>query len=368
MDCRQIDKYIYEFCDKQLSPHLYDQIQHHLNQCEYCRSKVESAREEGQLLRSLPVMPALSAQFTAGVMASIKQRHVHNRPRFLPGRCGLYPRKMHWWWGVGGTAVLLLALVSLSFLEIPLGSKSVDYNNIISMEGNALPAPAEPLQTAQAPIKPTDTAGEESAEKPPEEITETDPYQRTVLPTEASQRTVLPAEASQPTPVPQAVAHNFSAVAVSDRATKSVLISEPNRGAEPLTLHPTNLPPDYTLHSIISPSDQEITFVYENQITDQKLMLTIVRELAVNGEEAPSAEEPLLSRGVETPASKGGGTVGVASAQVYGQTANVKRVLDHNQQPYRVILTAEIDTAELTDIADAIILEEGIDRVQDAQP
>jgi hypothetical protein len=362
MNCQQIDKYIYEFCDKQLAPQMHDRIQRHLDECENCRNKVESAHREGMLLRSLPIVPALQPQFTDDIMAAVRGRCANTRPGLLPGRRSRYPRKLRWWWGVTSAAVLILALGSLSLLEKPLGTKLADQNTDIIVKSDVLYAPSKsiPVETTQT-TAPQGNQIKESATEQLQQATVQDSYQNN----NTYQNDAYRMDAARSAPV----AHQFSTVAVTDGATKSALMSNPNRGVDLLTLYPANLPPDYLLQSIISPSDQEITFVYENQTTDHKLMLTVVNVPLATDEHAGTGEEsPLMKDATITPPGEAEPERAV-SPQVDNKPSNsVQRTLDHNQQPYQVMLSAEISTEELASIADAITLEEGIHRAQPANP
>lgn len=359
MNCQQIDKYIYEFCDKQLAPHMQDSIQHHLDECENCRNKVESAHREGMVLRSLPIVPALPPHFTDDIMAVVRDRYGNTQPDLLPGRSSCRPQKTRWWWGMASAAALVLALCSLSLWEQPLGTKLADQNSDVIIRTDVISAPSNSIleETAQTAAPQANQMKENTPD--PEQ-----PRQTALQ--DASQKDAYRLDASLSTPV----AHQFSTIAVNDGVMKSALKSNPNRGVDLLTLYPANLPPDYLLQSIISPSDQEITFVYENQLTDQelKLMLTVVDDpLETNGQAAAGEEPPLLKTAAIS-STQDEKQYRAASPNIDQLSNSVQRRLDHNQQPYQVFLSAEMSKEELTSIADAIKLEEGVHRVLPANP
>ena len=76
------------------------------------------------------------------------------------------------------------------------------------------------------------------------------------------------------TPVPETRSASIAAAPV-DQAIKSPYPTNPNRGVGLLTLHPTNLPSEYSLQTVISNSEQDITFIYKNQVTQQELSLRL---------------------------------------------------------------------------------------------
>ena len=91
-------------------------------------------------------------------------------------------------------------------------------------------------------------------------------------PTSASPNHTALRQASPP--VPETRSASIAAAPV-DQAIKSPYPTNPNRGVGLLTLHPTNLPSEYSLQTVISNSEQDITFIYKNQVTQQELSLRL---------------------------------------------------------------------------------------------
>ena len=75
MNCQQIDKYIFAYCDNTLPPQMSAAIEEHIVQCEACRTLVHLTRVENQLLTPGPDSPALGVEFTSRVMQAVREKH-----------------------------------------------------------------------------------------------------------------------------------------------------------------------------------------------------------------------------------------------------------------------------------------------------
>ncbi len=355
MNCQQINKYIYEFCDKQLSPQLQDGVQAHLDQCESCREKVAAASQDGDLLRSLDTIPALRADFTDLVMATVKQKHGEVQAGIRAGRFPRYTREFRWWWGAASAAVLLLALCSLPMLDMqmPLGSKITEQDAT-----DSVPAEKVPL-LANHPVS------ADSAVQPPQEANVKE-YAAQTSPGIRQDSAVKSSTASPERRQPVSAAQPYTAAILTDQMVNAPVYTSPNRGTELLTLHPANLPPEYSLRAIISNSDQEITFVYLNQLTQEelKLQLTVPTQPAQKPSPAEDASPQVRSA---VPKSVEGS--GENSSVKTAPTANsYKARVEHNRQSYEMVLSSNLDDKQMASLADAIKLEEGIPDVKTENP
>lgn len=349
MNCQQIDKYMYEFCDRRLSPQMQDSIQSHLDQCQNCREKVTAACQEGGLLRDLDNIPVLSPEFTHQVLARVQQKHGMATAGIMASHASRYPRPFRWWWGVASAAVLLVALCSVPLLELqsPPGSKLAGQDSAGSAPVETAPLMFDGSQTTQ-----------DSSSQPPQasfilESTEASP--KTVLqdsPVAVKGMDALPQKLPQPAPTAQP----YTSTALSDQTLKSAAHNNPNRGAELLTLHPVNLPPEYTLRAIISASDQDTTFVYRNQLTQQDLNLRITVVTDMEKANQADVEQPLM-RSVAPLRNDGLGGSAPLESGVPDRT--FKAVVDHNQQSYQIVLSGSLKVEELAAIASSIKFEEG---------
>lgn len=348
MKCQQIDKYMYEFCDSRLSPQMQDSIQSHLDQCQNCREKVTAASQEGILLRGLDSIPVLSPEFTHQVLARVQQKHGEVTAGVLATHAHRYPRPFRWWWGVASAAVLLLALCSMPLQELqsPTESKLAGQNSAGSAPVETAPLALDGIQTTQG-----------SSAQPPQETF--------ILESKGSPKTIhkdssvvvkgmgaLPQELPHPAPA----ARPYTSIALSDQTLKSATHNNPNRGAELLTLHPANLPPEYTLRAIISTSDQDTTFVYLNQFTQQELNVRITVVAEIENANQANVEQPLM-RSAAPPRNDGLGGSTLPEGGVPDNT--FKAMVDHNQNSYEMVLSGSLKVEELAAIANSIKFEEG---------
>ena len=112
MNCRQVDKYLYDYCDNVLSPDqrvLFDQ---HLADCHSCHQAVDQALLETSILREEWDTPDLPADFTSRVMEQIAAKPISQtgstvNPAVANGK-GSWKR---WFAGVVAAAAVLLMVV-----------------------------------------------------------------------------------------------------------------------------------------------------------------------------------------------------------------------------------------------------------------
>lgn len=71
MNCQQVDKLLYLYCDNQVQPHLCEEIEAHLKNCVACRNNLIMTKMENQALRLKEDIPPTSPDFCKKVMASI---------------------------------------------------------------------------------------------------------------------------------------------------------------------------------------------------------------------------------------------------------------------------------------------------------
>lgn len=361
MNCQQIDKYIYEFCDNRLTPQMQDGIKAHLEHCESCRDKVAAARCEGNLLRSMETIPPLQPDFTMQVMSLIQGNLSRRRANRFAWNAYGFTRRFRWWWGAASAAVLILAICSLSLLEQPVGIRLAEQADRGSVQTETLPAALnsiqekspKPEETQAAEVKePVMEPVKESAQEPPTR------FDRVAL--QDSQATAPPYDsalkrASQPVPSYRSAA---TTAAPNDQVVKSTPPTYPNRGVELLTLHPTNLPPEYLLQAVISNSDQDITFVFQNQVTQQELnlRLTAVNNQTDNLDIQDSTSDTPFKTDSANDSEGLGGSSPTEDLIINSYQSN----MNYNQHHYQLVVTGNLSTEELATIAKSIKLEEEI--------
>lgn len=362
MNCQQIDKYIYEFCDKQLTPQMQDGIQAHLDQCESCRDKVAAAGREGNLLRSLEIIPTLQPEFTGQVISLIQKRYNNRSASILAVHASRHPQQVRWWWGAASAAVLILALYSLPLLEHPMSSRLAGQNDQAGLHTETLPAALNNVPEnvpEKNPAPETPQAGE------PVEETAGQSRQVAVqdVQTPVSPKDTLLPDASQPAPD----ARSFSYAAPADQIMKSPnYTSNPNRGVELSTLHPANLPPEYTLQAVVSNSDRDITFVYQNQATQQELNLRLtVVDHQINSAEIAGSSDELLLKSASPARTEGSGGPSPPKTVLIN---SFHSEMNYDQQLYQLVVSGNLSTEELAVIANSLQLEEGIQGVKAKNP
>lgn len=129
MDCQELSKHIYEYCDDSVSPQMYLKVKKHLRDCPSCQQLYKLTRLENEVLRDTTDIPALSPDFTSRVMGSVGS--------VRRGTGLLYNRKF-WYSGLAAVAVVVL------FLFMPQLLKNPTYVNIAD-KGNAAPDSVTPL-------------------------------------------------------------------------------------------------------------------------------------------------------------------------------------------------------------------------------
>lgn len=71
MDCRQVDKMAFLYCDNEVQAHLRKEVEKHLSECPECRILIENTRLETEALRFKDDVPDLSSDFKNKVLLSI---------------------------------------------------------------------------------------------------------------------------------------------------------------------------------------------------------------------------------------------------------------------------------------------------------
>ncbi|MGE5405607.1 MAG: zf-HC2 domain-containing protein [Candidatus Saccharibacteria bacterium] len=71
MDCRQVDKLAFLYCDNEVQAHLRKEVEKHLGECPECRILIENTRLETEALRFKEDLPELSSDFKSRVLLSI---------------------------------------------------------------------------------------------------------------------------------------------------------------------------------------------------------------------------------------------------------------------------------------------------------
>jgi len=150
MNCQQVDKLLYLYCDNQVQPHLRADIREHLLNCPACRNNLVMAEMENEALRYTGDIPSLSADFCKRVMLQIEREFgggTAARPRNrLQVLKRFFSRGSNLAVAGGITAAVLLCLVLASPIQLPGPGHKVTVSDT--------KAPQEPLPAGSGKNKP----------------------------------------------------------------------------------------------------------------------------------------------------------------------------------------------------------------------
>lgn len=357
MDCQQIDKYVYEYCDDLLSPALRPGFQAHLDTCESCREKVASVSLEGKMLRSLPIEPALGEDFTKSVMTRVKAGHDAGRrggwltSRYRPA--GLSVNR--WWLGLTSAAVIVVALLLSPVFHWGVGRQQVaDQSPPASVGSNGITDNA-------ASVADAGSVATLNAVSPPGNAVrqQTDNSKKADIPVKIAARD-LQAEPAAITSKDPGTVQNTAMQAY----TSSMSDANSTRGNELWSLHPSNLPQEYNLTRIVSTNDDEMTYIYENKAAGNELRLVIAPEAVtlpiseetsragIGGVATLMAAPPALEKGIVLDAVSEPEEDALPSLSNSFQTT-----MKGKNQPFRVMIYGDLSTEELARLAAMIKLE-----------
>lgn len=74
MNCQLIDRYIFDYCEDNVSPTLKNKIDQHLTECQCCCNQVKLTRLENECLADITDVPVLPDDFTAQIMHKVYQK------------------------------------------------------------------------------------------------------------------------------------------------------------------------------------------------------------------------------------------------------------------------------------------------------
>lgn len=121
MDCRKVDKYLYDYCDNILNPKQKAQIEKHLIECPLCSKIVRESLLESSILHEQWEIPELPDDFTARVMNRIASADMQPNPGTVYPRS---PNRNRWSRRLIGLAAM--AAVLLLVLYVPAMIKNND--------------------------------------------------------------------------------------------------------------------------------------------------------------------------------------------------------------------------------------------------
>ncbi|MGI5912242.1 MAG: anti-sigma factor family protein [Syntrophomonadaceae bacterium] len=131
MNCQQVDKYIFDYCDNILNPDRRAELELHLETCVNCQKLVNEALLESSILREEFYIPSLPDDFTCQVINRVKSLSGRECPIFLSQVIPPKKYKLSSWFLKRGaiTAGLLAILFISGMLAYPDFIKIANYTN-----------------------------------------------------------------------------------------------------------------------------------------------------------------------------------------------------------------------------------------------
>lgn len=374
MNCQQIDRFIWDYCDNNLSPTMRSRIEKHLQYCAHCRNKVELTLMENEAMKSPDNMPSLSDNFTADLIMTLKTAPIysplysgnHSESVSKAGRWSRLKSNIFRTGSLAAAVILVILLVPAAFNPHLLSMKqdnssaleSTANQQIINQKTDAsLSTVQDQPDTLQDSVQP-----QEESQATKESILES--MVGGSNPPEQQKSVIIKPEAS----VNQGYSGEYVR-AFSDMDREQPASIYPARGYEMWSLTPLNIPDNYKLQRISS-SGNIMIFDYLDQFTGNSLILTITpgvtetnnndnlnttnARIEEGSDEAPEDISANIKEGSEAPKS-----VSVDTNPDDGAITNVYETsLKYRNGTYHINLTGELSSPELADIGKAIKLDE----------
>ncbi len=269
MNCQQVDKYLYDYCDHILTPEQQSLFEQHLAGCHSCRQAVDQALLETSILREEWDTPALPADFTSRVMERIAAKPI---PQTGSAAADGKRRWRRWFMGVAATAAVLLMVV-----YAPGMIKNEKIINVADREQVA----SEPAGDKVKIKSPANTQYKDVLMGGKGEETGTDEFLLS-LP-EHAQFDSAEVDKNSPAPVPKNEPNLYGAndSAVSDYATKKSLDQLQSKedtmvASNIIAVQPVNLPASYTMVDKIDGTGS-CTYIFGTRIKKDNLTINIAQ-------------------------------------------------------------------------------------------
>ena len=111
MNCQQVDKYLYDYCDNLLTPDQRLRIEQHLEHCPKCQKIIGKALLESSVLREQWDTPALSPDFTSRVMEQVATITISPTEDLAHSDIKGHNRWSRWLISLTATAAILLMVL-----------------------------------------------------------------------------------------------------------------------------------------------------------------------------------------------------------------------------------------------------------------
>lgn len=298
MNCQQISKYIYQYCEGKVSAELYNEITRHLQECNNCLYNYKLTKLENNVLSDQTDIPTLKSDFSLKVMTQITPDY-HNIN-------SLKSRKSIWQKLNNKSKYYLAASVVMVLALLPLHDLLNNQNkNPVSPENIVLSDASSTLRTTETEFKvdktqsapdfndnktnsslsiSTNTNNKEAANSPaPKKVkpNNVSQDQNNSISNQFSSRNITP-ETYSPTTIRQESYAEVASRHYQDKLAKSKTEAKPN-------FIPQNVPMEYKLIKV-SILENQNRFVYQNIKSKENLYIEII-----NKPEARPADNYLAS-------------------------------------------------------------------------
>lgn len=274
MNCQQIDRYIFDFCEQNLSPELEIQIQEHIEQCPICRNKIELTRLENEVLSESINSPVLDDNFTSDVLNLIKSDSTMVLPQkrqYVSEQAkSLRKFKIPQAFSVPAMVAIIVICALLipglndihSNIKLADGTKNVEKSNLDTKSDSGILVDSE---SSTRKLKKDLELGAGNSYQQQQSSIAAENRENNSRADEQISSISQAAEDGEQTPLNEKSIKNFE----TDEAVES--ISENN----PICVYPINLPADYQLLQIISSTDDELTYIFLDTTSKEELVINI---------------------------------------------------------------------------------------------
>jgi|GEM_PF-2522162 len=365
MNCQQIDRYIYDYCDGTLSPRLKAILDEHLSTCELCRKKVELTYIENEVLKDDFNIPALSPDFTSKVMSTINTKY-SGIPGYSPRSLTLMNRIK---FGLKKFNPLIASTAVASVLIIMLLLYDIS-GQLIAHNQNSADSSLLHSETPTEGIDNGDNLKEFSEDKA--ELTgSTKKYDSDNSQIEVAGNDTVSYNIQSDSNTPEdeqvligagsgaANASNPERIAFSGKQQK--ITPEPK--AENLalfSLHPENIPSSYELKTISSLTENSISFIYQKN-NGESLQIAIVpyqENLYTSAARGSTNMAALTADDLNSTSQKSPAGATSLTSAANGKCYSISWKINGQKQKYLVTITANMSPEDLAQLAAQIEFKE----------
>lgn len=367
MNCQQIDKYVYEYCDGNLSPEIALQIEEHLTKCVTCNNMVQLTYMENAVLKDALTVDAIDDNFTSRVMGAVSARQTIQSQADIHSLKTSRTRKVSLFIAAAAAIVLLMTGVLPDFYNtFNIGNESAlfelatkDIADKQSKYNQALVPDPEIYGTGSTPTNPT-TLNDGGSREPGTTVSNNDSSNTVSGSTSINESTnnneVIQIAMSSVTDAP--VTEDISTESLQsdmtlgtrDDTSAALKVLSPNRyrsyavslanNADEVLVMPVNLPDNYILN-VSSDAGSVINFTYTEVNTNQTVEISV---------EPYSAPMSYMSVAADKEQQDNKTSVAESSTQL------LEVIAEYENIAYLVKIKSSLSNEELLNLAESIKL------------